>query len=47
MADLSGDAALMAAFESGHDFHAATASRVFGVEPDRRRAPSSGPRSRR
>jgi DNA polymerase-1 len=32
MADLSGDAALIAAFESGHDFHAATASRVFGVE---------------
>jgi DNA polymerase-1 len=32
MADLSGDDALMAAFESGHDFHAATASRVFGVE---------------
>jgi DNA polymerase I len=31
MADLSGDAALMAAFESGHDFHAATASRVFGI----------------
>ncbi|HEY0936552.1 MAG TPA: DNA polymerase I [Trebonia sp.] len=34
MADLSGDDALMAAFESGHDFHAATASRVFGVEPE-------------
>jgi DNA polymerase-1 len=33
MADLSGDSALMAAFESGHDFHAATASRVFGVSP--------------
>jgi DNA polymerase-1 len=33
MADLSGDAALTAAFESGHDFHAATASRVFGVDP--------------
>jgi len=32
MADLSGDAALVAAFESGHDFHAATASRVFGVD---------------
>jgi len=31
MADLSGDASLIAAFESGHDFHAATASRVFGV----------------
>jgi DNA polymerase I len=33
MADLSGDSALIAAFESGHDFHAATASRVFGVSP--------------
>jgi DNA polymerase I len=33
MADLSGDAALMAAFASGHDFHAATASRVFGIDP--------------
>ena len=33
MADLSRDEALLAAFESGHDFHAATASRVFGVEP--------------
>jgi DNA polymerase-1 len=33
MADLSGDEALMAAFESGHDFHAATASRVFGIDP--------------
>jgi DNA polymerase-1 len=32
MADLSRDEALLAAFESGHDFHAATASRVFGVE---------------
>jgi DNA polymerase-1 len=32
MADLSGDAALTAAFQSGHDFHAATASRVFGVD---------------
>jgi DNA polymerase-1 len=31
MADLSGDAALITAFESGHDFHATTASRVFGV----------------
>jgi DNA polymerase I len=31
MAHLSGDPALIAAFESGHDFHAATASRVFGV----------------
>jgi DNA polymerase I len=34
MADLSGDEALIAAFESGHDFHAATASRVFGVPAD-------------
>jgi len=31
MAHLSEDGALIAAFESGHDFHAATASRVFGV----------------
>jgi DNA polymerase-1 len=31
MAHLSQDEALTAAFESGHDFHAATASRVFGV----------------
>jgi DNA polymerase I len=31
MAHLSEDASLIAAFESGHDFHAATASRVFGV----------------
>jgi len=34
MAHLSGDEALIAAFESGHDFHAATASRVFGVPPE-------------
>ncbi len=33
MADLSGDQALAAAFSSGHDFHAETASRVFGVPP--------------
>jgi DNA polymerase I len=33
MAHLSGDAALAAAFGSGHDFHAATAGSVFGVEP--------------
>jgi DNA polymerase-1 len=33
MAHFSGDAALAAAFGSGHDFHAATASRVFGVAP--------------
>jgi DNA polymerase-1 len=34
MAHLSGDEALISAFESGHDFHAATASRVFGVPPE-------------
>jgi DNA polymerase-1 len=34
MAHLSGDAALAAAFGSGHDFHATTASRVFGVAAD-------------
>ena len=33
MADLSGDAALKDAFSSGYDFHAATASRVFGLPP--------------
>jgi len=33
MAHLSGDEALMEAFSSGHDFHAATASRVFGLAP--------------
>jgi DNA polymerase-1 len=33
MAHLSEDEALIAAFESGHDFHAATASRVFGIPP--------------
>ena len=33
MADLSGDAALKEAFGSGHDFHAETASRVFGLPP--------------
>jgi DNA polymerase-1 len=33
MAHLSSDEALISAFESGHDFHAATASRVFGVPP--------------
>jgi DNA polymerase-1 len=31
MAHLSGDTALAEAFSSGHDFHAETASRVFGV----------------
>ncbi len=34
MAHLSGDEALMEAFGSGHDFHAATASRVFGLPPE-------------
>jgi DNA polymerase I len=34
MAHLSQDTALAAAFGSGHDFHAATAARVFSVEPD-------------
>ncbi|MER7131946.1 DNA polymerase I [Streptosporangium saharense] len=33
MAHLSGDASLIAAFESGHDFHQATAARVFDIEP--------------
>ena len=34
MAHLSGDEALAEAFGSGHDFHAATAARVFGVAAD-------------
>ena len=34
MAHLSGDAALAEAFASGHDFHAETASRVFGLPPE-------------
>ncbi len=34
MAHLSGDQALADAFNSGHDFHAETASRVFGVPPE-------------
>jgi DNA polymerase-1 len=34
MAHLSADEALAAAFGSGHDFHAATASSVFGVRPE-------------
>ena len=33
MADLSDDEALKEAFGSGHDFHAETASRVFGLPP--------------
>ncbi|HEX4102404.1 MAG TPA: DNA polymerase I [Pseudonocardiaceae bacterium] len=32
MAHLSGDTALIEAFTSGHDFHAATAARVFAVD---------------
>ncbi|MEU8171976.1 DNA polymerase I [Microbispora hainanensis] len=34
MAHLSGDESLIAAFESGHDFHQATASRVFDLPPE-------------
>lgn len=34
LAHLSGDEGLIEAFTSGADFHAATASRVFGVAPD-------------
>jgi DNA polymerase I len=34
MAHLSADEALASAFSSGHDFHAATAGRVFGVPPE-------------
>ena len=34
MAHLSGDEAMIAAFGSGHDFHQATAARVFGLPPD-------------
>jgi DNA polymerase I len=34
MAHLSEDQALAAAFSSGHDFHAATAGRVFSVAPE-------------
>ncbi|MFC5287873.1 DNA polymerase I [Actinokineospora guangxiensis] len=33
MAHLSADDGLISAFRSGHDFHAATAARVFSVEP--------------
>jgi DNA polymerase-1 len=33
MADLSEDAGLIEAFNSGRDFHSVTAARVFGVEP--------------
>ncbi|WP_214411095.1 DNA polymerase I [Sphaerisporangium fuscum] len=34
MAHLSQDEALIAAFESGHDFHQATAARVFDLPPE-------------
>ncbi|GAA5052389.1 DNA polymerase-1 [Thermocatellispora tengchongensis] len=34
MAHLSGDESLIAAFESGHDFHQATAARVFDIPPE-------------
>ncbi|MEU4224427.1 DNA polymerase I [Nonomuraea sp. NPDC026600] len=34
MAHLSGDEALIASFESGHDFHQATAARVFDLPPE-------------
>ncbi|WP_031159934.1 DNA polymerase I [Streptosporangium roseum] len=34
MAHLSGDESLIAAFESGHDFHKTTAARVFDIEPE-------------
>ena len=34
MAHLSGDPGLAEAFAAGHDIHAATAARIFGVEPD-------------
>ncbi|MQA61431.1 MAG: DNA polymerase I [Actinophytocola sp.] len=34
MAHLSSDAALIESFQSGFDFHAATAARVFSVEPE-------------
>jgi DNA polymerase-1 len=35
MAHLSGDESLIASFESGHDFHQATAARVFDLPPER------------
>ncbi|MDR1775661.1 MAG: DNA polymerase I [Actinomycetes bacterium] len=34
LAELSGDAGLIDAFNSGRDFHATTAARLFGVSPD-------------
>ncbi|MQA83453.1 MAG: DNA polymerase I [Streptosporangiales bacterium] len=42
MAHLSGDEALLASFGSGHDFHAATASRVFGLPPEQIDGPLRG-----
>ena len=47
MAHLSADEALIEAFNSGADFHAATASSVFAVAAGRGRPPSSAARSRR
>ncbi|MDA2815170.1 DNA polymerase I [Nocardiopsis sp. RSe5-2] len=35
MAHLSQDAALIEAFQTGHDFHAEIAARVFGTDPER------------
>ncbi len=46
MAHVSEDTALIEAFESGADFHATTAARVFGVPTDRGAARRCGPRSR-
>jgi DNA polymerase-1 len=34
LAHMSGDAGLVEAFTSGHDFHTQTAARVFGLDPD-------------
>ena len=47
MAHLSGDEALIEAFNSAIDFHAATASSVFHVAGRRGRPPTSVARSRR
>jgi len=35
IAEISGDAAMLEAFQSGQDIHAATAARVFGVDYDK------------
>ena len=43
MAHLSGDEALIAAFESGHDFHQATAARVFDIAARAGRRRDAGP----